>query len=167
MIYGADDFTRRTQDVAQLPIATPAGMVVNLGDIAEVNPTGGPEVVNHSERLRTFTVQLKPSPLLPLEEAIEIVDTKIRRPILEGPLAEGGLYNVRLTGSSDKLDDARRSLQGTLIVAALITYLLMAGLFESWFYPAIIMTSVALGARRGLRRSRRCSISSSRRTSTW
>lgn len=145
VIYGVDDYARRTQDVARLPIATPAGVVVNLGDIAEVNPTGGPEVVNHSERLRTFTVQLKPSPRMPLEEAIEIVDQKIRRPILEGPLAEGGLYNVKLSGSSDKLEDARRSMQGTLIVAALITYLLMAGLFESWFYPMIIMTSVALG----------------------
>lgn len=145
VIYGADDFARRTQDIARLPIATPAGTVVNLGDVADVNPTGGPEVVNHSERLRAFTVQLKPSPLMPLETAINIVDTKIRRPILESPLAEGGLYNIRLSGSSDKLDEARRSLQGTLIIAAIITYLLMAGLFESWFYPTIIMTSVALG----------------------
>lgn len=145
VIYGADDYARRTQDIEQLPLATPGGLVVNLGAVADVKPTGGPEVVNHSERLRSMTIQLKPAPTLPLETAIEIVDEQLRRPILESPLAEGGLYNVRLSGTSDKLDDARRSMQGNLILAALITYLLMAGLFESFFYPAIIMTSVALG----------------------
>ena len=145
VIYGADEYARRTQDVARLPIATPAGTVVNLGDIAEVKPTGGPEVVNHSERQRTLTIQLKPSPITPLEDAIEKVDEKIRRPMLESPLAEGGLYNIRLTGTADKLDEARRSMQANLLLAAIITYLLMAGLFESFFYPTIIMTSVALG----------------------
>ncbi len=145
VIYGADEFAQRTQDIAQLPIATPAGVVVNLGDIAEVNPTGGPEVVNHVERQRAFTIQLKPAPGMPLETAIDIVDREIRRPILESPLAEGGLYNIRLAGTSDKLEDAKRSMQGNLLLAAVITYLLMAGLFESFFYPTIIMTSVALG----------------------
>jgi HAE1 family hydrophobic/amphiphilic exporter-1 len=145
VLYGADEYARRTQDIAQLPIATPRGTVVNLGSIAEVNPTGGPEVVNHRERQRSFTVQVKPSPTMPLQTAIEMVDEQIRRPILESPLVEGGLYNIQLSGTSDKLDEARRSMQGNLLLAAVITYLLMAGLFESWLYPLIIMTSVALG----------------------
>ncbi|MEZ6055345.1 MAG: efflux RND transporter permease subunit [Planctomycetaceae bacterium] len=144
VLYGADDYTRRTQDISQLPIATPSGNVVNVGTVADVSGTGGPEVVNHIERQRSVTIQVKPAPTMPLETAIDLVDEQIRRPILSSPLAEGGLYNIRLAGSSDKLQDARREMQGNLILAFIITYLLMAGLFESFMYPAIIMTSVLL-----------------------
>ena len=35
-------------------------------------------------------------------------------------------------------------MQGNLILAMIITYLLMAALFESFFYPLVIMTSVLL-----------------------
>ena len=38
------------------------------------------------------------------------------------------------------------ALKFNLIIALLITYLLMAGLFESWLYPLVIMVSVPLAA---------------------
>ena len=144
VIYGADQYARRTQDLASLPIATPAGTVVNVGDVARLTPTGGPEVINHIERQRAITIQVKPDASMPLETAMQLVDEKIRRPLLESPAAEGGLYQIRLAGTSDKLVDTRRQMQGSLLLAGLITYLLMAALFESFFFPLVIMTSVLL-----------------------
>ncbi|REJ95318.1 MAG: AcrB/AcrD/AcrF family protein [Planctomycetota bacterium] len=144
VIYGADQYARRTQDLDSLPIATPAGVVVNVGDVARLTPTGGPEVINHIERQRAITIQVKPASWMPLETAMELVDEKIRRPLLDSPAAEGGLYQIRLAGTSDKLLDTRRQMQGSLLLAAVITYLLMAALFESFFFPLVIMTSVLL-----------------------
>lgn len=145
VIYGADEFSRRTQDLASLPVSTRTGKVVNIGSLANVKSTGGPEVVNHIERQRSVTIQIKPSVSMPLDEAIALADEKIRQPLLASPLTEGGLYQIRFAGTADKLQDTKRAMQGSLLMAGLITYLLMCGLFESYSYPLIVMTSVALG----------------------
>ena len=145
VIYGADEFSRRTQDLESLPVSTRSGRVVNIASVAHVKSTGGPEVVNHIERQRSVTIQIKPTLSMPLDEAIALADLKIRQPLLGSPLTEGSLYQIRFAGTADKLQDTQRAMQGSLIMAGLITYLLMCGLFESYFYPLIIMTSVALG----------------------
>lgn len=144
VIYGDDEFARRTQDVGILPISTPTGALVNIADVADVVSTGGPERMNHIERQRAVTIQVKPAPWMALETALELIDNEIRRPVLESELARGGQYQLRLAGTSDKLVDTRRAMVGNLALAALITYLLMAALFESWVYPIVIMTSVLL-----------------------
>lgn len=145
VIYGADQFASREQDLSDLPLSTSSGKLVNVSAVAEVKPTGGPERLNHIERQRSVTVQVKPAPGMPLETAIQKVDAEIRRPVLESALCAGGQYQIRLAGTSDKLVDTRRAMMGNLLLAALITYLLMAALFESYFYPLVIMTSVLLG----------------------
>jgi HAE1 family hydrophobic/amphiphilic exporter-1 len=144
VIYGADDFTRRSQDVGDLPLSTPSGKLVNVSAVADVTPTGGPERMSHIERQRSVTIQIKPSEAMALETALQTIDEQIRRPVLESELCRGGQYQIRLAGTSDKLVDTRREMVGNLILAALITYLLMAALFESWLYPVVIMTSVLL-----------------------
>ncbi len=144
VIYGADEFSRHTHNIKSLPLATPRGNVVAISDVADVKLTRGPEAIHHSERERTYTLQLKPSPGIPLESALEIVNEKIRKPMLDRPAFRSGLYNIRLAGTADKLEETRLALQWNLILAMVITYLLMAALFESFFYPLIIMTSVML-----------------------
>ena len=144
VIYGADEYSRHTHDVASLPLATPQGNLVPLSAVANVSLTRGPEAIHHSERVRTYTLQLKPSAAIPLEQAMEIVNEKIRTPALERPAFRSGMYSIRLAGTADKLDETRIQLQGTILVAMIITYLLMAALLESFFYPLVIMMSVAL-----------------------
>lgn len=144
VIYGADEFARQTQDLENLPISTPTGKLVTVGSVADISFTGGPESVKHDERQRSISIQIKPSPMMPLETAIEKVDQEIRRPLLESPLTAGGQYQIKLAGTSDELSETRRAMQGNLLLAMVITYLLMAALFESFFYPVVIMTSVLL-----------------------
>ncbi|MCH7989456.1 MAG: efflux RND transporter permease subunit, partial [Planctomycetes bacterium] len=105
VIYGADEFTRHTHDLENLPISTPSGQLVTVSSVAEIKLVGGPEQVAHSERVRSITLQLKPGPQMPLEQALEIVNEKIRKPMMQSPAFEGGLYQIRLTGTADKLHD--------------------------------------------------------------
>jgi len=51
---------------------------------------------------------------------------------------------IRLSGTADKLTAARNALRGNFLLAVLITYLLMCGLFESFLFPFVIMFSVPL-----------------------
>ena len=50
---------------------------------------------------------------------------------------------------ADKLTEARKALQWNFILAAAITFLIMAALFENFIYPLIIMITVPLGAAGG------------------
>ena len=150
VIYGADDYVRYSQDIGQLPLSTPTGKVVPLSSVADVELTSGPEQVVHNERQRSITIQLTPAPTMPLEQAMEIVNNEIRPALMQQPAFQTGNYQVTLAGAADKLVSTRRELQWNLLLACVITYLLMAALFESFIYPVVIMTSVALALVGGL-----------------
>jgi HAE1 family hydrophobic/amphiphilic exporter-1 len=62
---------------------------------------------------------------------------------------DGG-YQVNLAGTADKLRETWQALRFNVILALVITYLLMAALFESWLYPLVIIFSVPLGAVGGV-----------------
>jgi len=51
---------------------------------------------------------------------------------------------------ADKLTAARQTLQWDFVLAAVICYLLMAALFENFFYPLIILFTVPLASVGGL-----------------
>ncbi len=144
VIFGAQQYARHSHDLASLPISTPAGELVSLSAVADVKLSSGPEQVNHIERLRAITIQLKPSPGIPLETALNIVDNEICKPLMRSSAFESGQYQIRLAGTADKLEETRLALRWNLLLALVITYLLMAALFESFLFPIVIMTSIIL-----------------------
>lgn len=148
-IKGRAETVRNAQDVDSLPIATPSGQLVPLGALAAVSMKSGPEQINHRERQRAITIQVTPPPEMPLEEAMILIRDEIVRPIQSSGQLDGG-YRIDLAGTADKLNATWDALQFNVILALLITYLLMAALFESWLYPLVIILSVPLGAVGGV-----------------
>ncbi len=148
-IVGSDKFANRTQDLSQLSMATPSGNLVRLGALADVVYAGGPEQINRRERQRAITISVMPPADMPLERAINEIQEKIVQPRLEaGKL--GDEYQIQLAGTADKLQATWKALRWNFLLALLVTYLLMAALFESWLYPFVIILSVPLGAVGGL-----------------
>jgi len=148
-IRGRDEFARQTQDIGSLPIATRTGQLVPLAALADVKLSSGPEQVNHRERERAITIAVTPPPTMPLEQALIIIQEKIVRPLETSGDLNGG-YRINLAGTADKLNNTWNALRFNVILALLITYLLMAALYESWIYPFVIIFSVPLGAVGGL-----------------
>jgi HAE1 family hydrophobic/amphiphilic exporter-1 len=144
-----DEYRWNTQDVQALPIATPLGQLVPLSALADVQLASGPEQVNHRERVRAITIQVSPPPEVPLESAMSTIQDQIVQPLREGGQLDGG-YQINLAGTADKLRDTWNALRFNVLLALLITYLLMAALFESWLYPLVIIFSVPLGAVGGV-----------------
>jgi len=141
VLLGAPRFAEHSQDIANLIIATPMGRSVSIGDVGRVTTTSGPQQINHIERQRAITIQVIPPQEIPLETAMASLDEQVLEPMrLDGSL--GGTYDARLAGTADKLTAARRALQGNFLLALLVTYLLMAALFESFVYPLVILFSV-------------------------
>ncbi len=148
VIRAGETFAHRTHLLEQMPIATPDGQVVTLGSIAEVELVNGPVQIAHRERERTITIQVTPPDEVPLQAAMEAIDAEILQPMRDGGRI-GGLYRVTYSGSADKLTQTRRALQWNLLLAIVITYLLIAALFESFLYPFVILFSVPLAALGG------------------
>jgi len=147
-ILGEDRMVQRTQDVRDLQIAAPGGQVVKLSTVADVQLGAGPEQINHRERLRAITVEVTPPSSMALQEAMEVIRQQIIAPLERDGKLDGG-YQISLSGTADKLTEAWDALWFNLLLALMITYLLMAALFESWLYPLVIIFSVPLGAAGG------------------
>ena len=148
-IRGIDDYANRTQDLGTLPIFTRGGRIATVGDLAEIKLVAGPEQINHIERERAITVQVIPPSQMPLETAMDLIQQEIVLPIMEGGNL-GRLYNIHLAGTADDLTKTYDALKYNLLLALLITYLLMAALFESFLYPFVIIFSVPLAAAGGI-----------------
>jgi HAE1 family hydrophobic/amphiphilic exporter-1 len=145
VLRGADPYAARSQDIQALNIATPSGRSVTIGDVAEVIGINGPQQINHIERVRALTIQI----IAPREMALEAAMRHVQEEILAPMRADGsfgGPYDARLAGTADKLTSTRRALQANFILALVVTYLLMAALFESFLYPFVIMFSVPFAA---------------------
>jgi HAE1 family hydrophobic/amphiphilic exporter-1 len=79
---------------------------------------------------------------------MEVIESEILQPMRDqGRL--GGLYRTHLSGTADKLTQTFNSFKLNFALALVITYLLMAALFESFLYPFVIMFSVPLAAAGG------------------
>lgn len=164
-IIGKSESIKHTQDVEALPVATRVGQVVPLGALARVDYSSGPEQINHRERVRAITIEVSPPPEVPLEDAMDRIRREVVEPLQDSGQLDGG-YRIVLAGTADKLSDVWATFAGRwtgwnmesvvsiftsqAVLVVLITYLLMAALFESWLYPFVIILSVPLGAVGGL-----------------
>jgi HAE1 family hydrophobic/amphiphilic exporter-1 len=148
MLKGATPYATRSQDIEALNIATPSGRVVSVGDVGRVVETNGPTQINRIERQRAVTIRVLPDREMPLEAAMATIEDSILGPMR----ADGSLslpYEAALSGSADKLTTTRQALQGNMFLALVVTYLLMAALFESFLYPFVILFSVPFAALGG------------------
>jgi len=148
-IVGTPETAGSQQDLESLPVATMSGGLVPLNSIADISLSSGPEQINHRERQRAITIEVSPPPEIALEDALQQIESQIVAPLRASGRLDGG-YRIALTGTADKLRATWLSLRWNVILALLITYLLMAALFESWIYPLVIILSVPLGAVGGI-----------------
>ena len=148
MLKGKANQVTQTQGIEALPVVTRQGQIVPVSSLARVVLTAGPTQIRHKERVRTVTLQITPNDAIPLETALEKVRSEVMEKLKEQGLPAG--VQLRLSGSADKLEVTWTAMQGQLLVALIIVYLVMAVLFESFIYPLIILLSVPLAAAGGV-----------------
>lgn len=149
IVKGRDNWTRHTQDVAQLPLSTPGGKIITVGDVADVVQQQGPVQINHIERQRVVSIQTVLPNDIPLEKAMTKLHDQIIKPLQDkGQI--GGLYDIKLSGTADDLSKLRNELMGDFHLAIILTYLLLAALFQSFTYPLVILLTVPLATFGGV-----------------
>lgn len=148
MLQGPDKNVIQTQGIASLPVVTSAGKIVPAGSLADIVMTAGPTEVRHRERFRTVTLEVRPAPGIALEEAIDILREQVIAPLRQEGLPP--TIKLNISGTADKLSQTWDAMVVQLMLAIAIVYLVMAVLFESFFYPLIILLSVPLAAAGGV-----------------
>lgn len=145
--------------ILDFPIFTPSGAVVPLLSVAERRTVVSPNRIDRVEEQPSVTFLLNLPPELALEDAMATLQADF-----VGPMRAQGVLppdvQVRVAGSAEKLVSLKRSFLGEwtgwnlsslaalvtslLFLSLVVTYLLMASLFENWTYPLVIMFSVPI-----------------------
>lgn len=147
VLKGDDNLYDTPEKILKATIVNAHGDLVKLGDVADLVYSQGMPQINHLERKRNITLQVTPPKSVPIQEAMTTIQQGIVASLKEQGKLEG--LEINLGGNADKLEETGRSLQWNLLLALLITYLLMAALFENFFYPFIILFSVPMAAAGG------------------
>ena len=148
ILAGPDANVVRTQGIESLPVVTRSGVTVPASSLADIVVTAGPTKIRHVERERTITLEIRPAADVPLEVALERLESGVVQ-VLEGQGLPPGV-KIRLSGTADDLQATWDAMAINLVVAIAIVYLIMAVLFESFVYPFVIMLSVPLAAAGGV-----------------
>lgn len=134
-------------------IATPTGSAIRLNEIAKIEKRMGPDEINHVDKERAVSMRINIHEGIPLQTFIEKVRNSVLQPFRAGIREHYGVeatsYRAELSGTADDLERTMTALSKSFLFALLISYLLMAALFQSFGYPMIIMFSVPLAMTGG------------------
>lgn len=129
-------------------VATPLGGVVPLSTLADVVETVGPTKIRRLERRQGITLQVSPPDDLPLETSLERLREQVVGPMVDAGLPSG--VRVSYAGSADKLVEAQGRLLQVLGLAVLISFLLLAALYEDFLAPIVVLVTVPLAGAGGV-----------------
>jgi multidrug efflux pump subunit AcrB len=139
------------EQLPQVPLATPSGSVLTLGELADLRTVLSPSQLRRVDQRRTITLTVDPPADLSLEEALGIVERDIVPAVRAALPADAG---VRIAGSADRLDEVLRTMGGNFGLALIVLFLLMAAIFRSLKDSAFVMATLpmaVLGGVLGLR----------------
>jgi hydrophobic/amphiphilic exporter-1 (mainly G- bacteria), HAE1 family len=128
---------QRVDQVGQIPIVTPKGQTIQLGQIASVSTATGPTQVNRRDRQRSVYVTADLNGRVAGDVAKDIqtgLDT----------IAVPSGYTVTQGGDAQSQNETFGQILTALGLSVLLMYMLMVALFESLVFPLMIMFSLPL-----------------------
>ncbi|MCV6606628.1 MAG: efflux RND transporter permease subunit, partial [Campylobacterales bacterium] len=143
----ADNEISSPEELYNTQIATPSGGLVPMSTLSKMERTTGITKIRHYQGKRTITLQITPPYTMTLEEAMNVLDTKILKSFGGNPMVKG--VDLSLSGQADKLTETVGAMKWNLLLAILIIYLLMSALFGNFIYPLVILFTVPMAAAGG------------------
>lgn len=120
------------EQLLSLQIRGPGGRLVPLSTVAGISNSVQPRSLNRFQQLNSAKIQGAIAPGVSLNEALKVLEDKARQ-ILPSS------YIVDYAGESRQLRRESKSMTGTLLVALVVIFLVLAAQFESFIDPLIIL----------------------------
>jgi hydrophobic/amphiphilic exporter-1 (mainly G- bacteria), HAE1 family len=136
-VQASPEFRSRPQDIGRYYVRTPAGQMVRLDSVIQVQDTTAPQVINHYNLFRSTEINGRSAPGFSSGQAIALMDDLAGRSLPKGMSFEwSGLSREEIQASG----------QAVVIfgLGLLLVYLTLAGQYESFVLPFIILLSVPL-----------------------
>ncbi|OIP40949.1 MAG: hypothetical protein AUK47_07330 [Deltaproteobacteria bacterium CG2_30_63_29] len=136
------------EELRRLPIATPSGTFVPLSSFAKVEESLGPASIarKDQERLTELAITLKDEWVgddgLVHRKDLGVAISDVEAVIAAADLPEG--FSTSISGSAEDFKTSFFYLGLAVIVAIFLVYMVMAGQFESFRQPFIILFTVPL-----------------------
>ena len=135
------------EELAAMPVATPAGGVQPLGELIKFERTAGPDQIRRVDRRRTITLLVRPPEGMALGPAIDILKEKVE-PVIRSQLPGDG--DVTYQGTADNKDRALANMARSFALAIVVLYLLMSALFRSFKDALIAVLALPLATVGGV-----------------
>jgi multidrug efflux pump subunit AcrB len=145
ILLKADEWTMPEQ-LETIPIVTPSGAVVPIGDVAKIERGVGPNQVYRLDARRTISLNITAPSNLALGETMAIL-TSLEPQIRDmTPLDASISYG----GDADSLTRAIGNLKGNFMLAVVLLFMVMAALFKSIKDSLLVMVSLPMAAVGGV-----------------
>ncbi len=135
------------EELGATPVATPAGGIQSIDQLVRMERTAGPSRIRRVDRRRAITLVVNPPAGMSLEESIDILKQTVEPQIL-AMLPEDG--EISYYGSADDLNIALANMTQSFILAILVLYLLMSGLFRSFVDSLLVVSAIPLATVGGV-----------------
>ncbi len=130
-----------------VPIATPSGAVVPLGELVEIERTVGPSSIRRVDKRRTVSLFVGQPPGLALQDMIDTFEQEVQ-PQLADLLPPGGA--IQYGGNANDLNRAVSAMAENFLLAIGLLFLLMAALFKSLRDSALVVIALPLATVGGM-----------------
>jgi HAE1 family hydrophobic/amphiphilic exporter-1 len=131
------DERARVEQVGQIPIVTPAGQTIQLGQVANATTSTGPTRVDRRDRQRSVYVTADLNGRVAGDVAKDIQASLDKLNVPSG-------YKVTQGGDAQSQSETFGQILTALGLSVLLMYMLMVALFESLVFPLMIMFSLPL-----------------------
>jgi HAE1 family hydrophobic/amphiphilic exporter-1 len=132
------DERARVDQVSQIPVVTPKGATIQLGQVAQVSSVSGPTQVNRRDRQRSVYVSAGLSGSRTAGDVSKDIQTGLDR------IAVPSGYKVSQGGEAQQQTESFGQIFQALGLSMLLMYMLMVALFESLVFPLMVMFSLPL-----------------------
>ncbi|QEK11797.1 efflux RND transporter permease subunit [Crassaminicella thermophila] len=131
-----DDRAKKSiENMKQILIKSPTGIMVPIGQIANIEYGNSPTQIKRINQIRTVNISSQLS-----GRDLKSVTDDIKKELEKYPLPSG--YHYSFTGQHQDMMEAFSSLAKALILSIIIVYMILASQFESLLHPFTVMLSV-------------------------
>ncbi|MDR2137740.1 MAG: efflux RND transporter permease subunit [Synergistaceae bacterium] len=132
-------WTKSVDKMTGVPVRTPLGFLP-LDDLMEVRPGTGPTAINREDRQRKVTVDANTGRGISVGEIMRELQPKLSA--IDLPSG----YRLNYGGDIRDINENYATMMTVLGLAVGITFLMVAGLLESWVFAIIVMATLPLSA---------------------
>ncbi len=133
----ARGFRLDSDTINQIYVPTQQGKLVPLGTVVELTEKIEPNALTQFNQLNSATLNLLPLPWVSMGEAVSFLEKQAKDLFPKG-------FGYGFTGESRQYVQQGNSLVYAFIFAIILIFLMLAGKFESWRDPFVVILSVPM-----------------------